>query len=176
MKKSTIALAAAAFLMLGPTACKTSEKNYRKSYDKIVEKIQSERTAEDSLLTGDFYTQGRLKRYVVGADTLTARIDYVHPDRISPSDTTPLPRLEPFYIIVGQFRQIFNARAMSQRLIRHGHSPVILHNNVPEYFVGLYPTSMAVDALRSLREVSTDTSVIMRPPCPWVLRPAQTVR
>lgn len=176
MKKSKIAILAAAILMLAPTACKTNEKNYQRSYDKIIDKIQSERTAEDSLLTGDFYTQGRSRRYVVGTDTLTARIDYVTPDRINPTDTTPLPRLEPFYIVVGQFRQIFNARAMSQRLQKQGHTPVILHNNVPEYFVGLYPATMVVDALQALRDVRADSSIVMRPPCPWVLRPAQTVR
>ena len=77
-----------------------------------------------------------------------------------------------YNVVVGQFRQIFNARQMRQRLIASGYaSTAVLASPQPLYYVVTMSTDTASQAAAEIRRLQSDASVKLRAPLPFVISP-----
>ena len=80
-------------------------------------------------------------------------------------------------VVVGKFKQIFNARSMRERLAANGYpEAIVVYNGSQEYFVVACSTSVPAEAATLLDKVRADTSLTLRDPYPYILRPAMYIR
>lgn len=157
------------------SACKTSEKNYRTAYE-TARQHQIERNGGD-LTNGIAMTQtGQLKPtlHTVGDVSFPMATTWV---RSESGVTSPIDSIHKYNVAVGQFKQIFNARSMFNRL-KQSHYPdaVMMKTSEGYYVVATMSTTVPIEALKGLEEVKADTTVKPHEPFPFILRPAQFAR
>lgn len=158
------------------SGCKTSEKNYRTAYE-TARQHQIERNGGEDLTNGVALTQtGMFKpaAHTIGDVTFPMATTWV---RSESGVTSPLDSLHRYNVAVGQFKQIFNARALFNRL-KNSHYPdaVMMKTSEGYYVVASMSTNVPVEALKGLEEVKADTTIKPREPFPFILRPAQFAR
>lgn len=170
MKKLPLLLVAAT---LGLGACKTTEANYKAAYEAAVG-ARRESAALDSTIYGVYRKQASTARLAVGADSLPLRTEYIgYTDGGGASRET----IRRYNIVVGQFKQVFNARQMRERLQAAGYpGAVIVHTREPLYYVVSATVDTPAEALDEWRRVKADPTLVVRDPLPFVLRPAHLAR
>ena len=108
---------------------------------------------------------------MVGTDSLTLRREYVGYTTDGGSSRENVLR---YNIVVGQFKQVFNARQMRQRLIDGGYEgAMIVNTREPLYYVIAATASTPEEALQAWRRVTTDKAIVLRAPLPFILQPAR---
>lgn len=186
MRRLVHLLIIAVMVTAGLAGCKSSEKNYREAYDLVIAKQQADREAfdeVDGILENhtNTLTNGRPMLIKVGDDTMMTRVEYVRMTPDAPvkgekeGRVTHAP-MERYNIVAGQFRQVFNARTMVDRLKFIGYDAFIVNTTLPTYYVIAGSYSMAIDAYKALKEFERDNRFTAIPPCPWVLQPTNQVR
>jgi len=159
-------------ILIGSSACKPTESNYRSAY----------LAAKEMQLTGDSLTdvqllnQQRPRPVVFGSDTLPMRTEYIGytKDGGADSDKTVVKR---YCVVVGKFKQVFNARSMRQRLMQSGyHRALVLHNQLKDYYVIANTTADPHIARLMLDSVLADPGLTLKPPYPYILRPGHLAR
>lgn len=162
----------AAIFVIALGACKTNEANYKAAYEKAKEKRTE---TGDSLTTSQLRSSMIPKMTSVGSENLPVLTLPVSVYR--DKDNVPEGQLKKYLIVVGQFRQIFNAGSMAKRLAANGdYSAFVVFNRQKDYFVVAAATDSPEEAASLLRKIKADGSVVVREPYPYVLRPAQLVR
>mgnify|MGYP001027885617 CR=1 FL=1 len=152
-------------------ACKTNEANYRAAYEQAKDKNTD---TGDSLSTQGLRDFNRPKAMVIGGDTLMVRTERVV---VSKDAGVAEAALKKYCVVVAQFRQIFNARSMCQRLIDGGYpGAFVVNNREGQYYVVASATDSSSEAAAMIRDITADKSVVLREPYPYVLRPGQLVR
>lgn len=172
MKKLFILVIALA-AVLG--ACKTNEANYRAAYEKAKERRTE---TGDSLTTSQLRSSLLPKDMVIGSDTLPVMTFpvSVYSDK-NDKNNVPVGELKKYLIVVGQFRQIFNAGSMARRIADNGlEGAFVVYNRQKDYFVIAASTDNPDEVVGLLNGVRSDRSLSLRSPYPYVLRPAQFVR
>lgn len=163
---------AVVFLSL-TTACRPSEKHYRSVYESTLAMRDSIRAVEETIY-GKYRNRVGQTSMSVGKDTLwiaTEPIGYT--EGLGGSDST----VSRYNIVVGRFKQVFNAKEMRNRLLSHGYpEAMVFQNREPMYYVVARSVKSPVDAISALREVEADTTLHLRDPLPYVLRPAHLAR
>lgn len=158
-----------ALLLIVAVSCKTSEENYRAAYEAAVEHRQ-ESSGLDSTIYGRIRNSATRSALNVGGDSLPLRAEYIGYTEGGGSSRENVKR---YNIVVGQFRQVFNAKQMRQRLIDDGYdSAMIVNTREPLYYVISQTVATPEEALAAWRRVKNDTSIVLRSPLPFVLRPA----
>lgn len=156
--------------MLGLGACKTSEANYRAAYENA-KRQQQESTGLDSTIYGRIRNSAARSMLVVGSDSLPLQREFVGYTTDGGSSREAVKR---YNIVVGQFKQIFNARQMRQRLIDGGYdSAMIVNTREPLYYVIALSVSTPGEALNAWKRVSSDPAIVLRHPLPFILQPAR---
>lgn len=171
MKKIFLLVAVIAAMALG--ACKTTEANYKAAYEAA--KIQQRESADiDSTIYGKIRRQGTTMKLAVGADTLPIRTEAIgYTDGGGVSRET----VKRYNIVVGQFKQVFNARQMRERLMAGGYPDAfIIHTREPLYYVVTQTVATPKEALAAYERVKGDRTIVLRDPLPFVLRPAHLAR
>lgn len=167
--KLNIALTAAAVLLAAAfTGCKTTEANYRSAYEIARQKQESADAADPDMMP-------ELNRYnrpqaeiTASGDTLMTRTEPVRYEKADGASDSTVMRLN---IVVGQFHQIFNARAMRKRLIEAGYPGACVVRTLGDvYYVIAGATDSESEAAALLRRVRADSSMRLREPLPFVLR------
>lgn len=155
------------------TACKTTEENYRAAYELAKDKRTE---TGDSLITTQLRSSVMPKPMIFGLDTLPVRTIYVSAYNDSEGKVSK-GTLQKYLIVVGQFKQIFNAGSMAKRLADNGYDGAfVVYDRQKEYFVvagGVDNPSAASDLIH---RIEGDKAVVVRSPYPYVLRPAQLAR
>jgi len=167
-------------------SCKPSEKHYREAYETTIKARHSgEEEYLDSTARAAMQTGGRPAIMHVGDTILSYRVEWIRPviDKSSTptkptaTDATPgRPSLsgKPFCIIVGQFKQRFNAREMCSRLQGYGYqNAMVFQNSEPRYFVAADTVSSPENAIKQLDAVKSDQRLMLKEPFPTVIQPAQ---
>ena len=160
----------AILILLGAYACKTNEANYRDAYEKAKEKKTE---TVDSLPTA-MLRQSDLPRLMkIGNDSVPVR-------------TFPITRkidagsedgIKKFCVVVGKFRQIFNASSMSKRLAEDGYTyACVVHDRDNYYYVIASSTDIPTEVTPQLDRVRNDKSIVLHSPFPYILRPAHLAR
>ena len=150
------------------TSCKTSEKNYRQAYDVAKEARQT----DDSNLMADIEKERAPITMIIGNDTIKYRKELVTVSIDGGGESKMLKR---YNIVVGRFRQIFNAKSMQARMSDLGYTSFVIENREPAYFVVVYSTDSKEDAAKKFKEIESNRQVIFKSPFPWVLEPARYV-
>lgn len=170
MKKLLIYVAGAAMLAL--PACKTSEANYRAAYETAKERSRSGDL--DSTVYARIRREARPATVKVGNDTLPLITQNVKLTIEGASAGAPLRR---YNLVVAQFKQIFNAKSMKQRLIDGGYpEALIVETREPLYYVVAESYDNAAAALSGLNAIKAAPTLAMKDPFPWILQPASFSR
>ncbi len=153
--------------------CRPSEKHYRAVYESTLARRDSVRAVEQTIY-GKYRNRVGQTMMTVGPDTLwiaTEPIGYT--EGLGGNDST----VSRFNVVVGRFKQLFNAKEMRKRLLENGYpEAMVFQNREPLYYVIARTESSPVAALQALRDVEADTTLHMREPLPYILRPAHLAR
>ena len=168
-------LPAAALLcgLLSVSSCKTNENNYRQAYETAVAKNR-EASGVDSTIYARIRNSARTSDLVVGSDSLPMRTEYVGYTENGGASREMLKR---YNVVVGQFKQVFNAREMRARLQANGYPEAfIIHTREPLYYVCTATCQSTEEAAAAFDKARNDKSIVLRPPVPFILRPAHLAR
>lgn len=160
------ALSAAAALAV--TGCKTSEANYRAAYERAIEG-REDATPLDSTVYGRHRRSMDSREVVVGSDTVELKTQRVS---VTEGGGGIREYLKPYSVVVGQFKQLFNAESLRGRLVEGGYPRAfIVQTAEPYYYIILSSHASLEEAAAALSELGarTDFPVAMREPVPFVL-------
>ncbi len=156
-------------LLLILASCRTTEANYRGAYE-----LAKQPNEQHDSLTANLIANEQAPTIVnVGDETMKLRKEYVS---LVADEGATKDMLRQYNVVVGRFRQIFNARSMASRMSSLGYKSYILVNRTPAYFVAVASTDSINEALQLYKSVELDTRVVYKAPFPWVLEPAQYKR
>lgn len=146
--------------------CKTSEANYRAAYEKAIAGRDSTNTIEQTIYgTGRRDMDSRM--IIVDGDTAEARIQRV---TITAGGGGINEYLRPYNVVVGHFKQEFNAISMRNRLAESGYPRTfVVQNGEPYYYVVLSSHDTQAEAVQALRTISGNFPVPMKAPLPYIL-------
>lgn len=166
MKKLPLAIAIIA--IMATTGCKTTEANYRAAYMAAKEKSE-----EKSPVDGTIYAQMRKEaidaNLVVKGDTIPMNHEQV---ATVAGYSTP-ETVRRYSIVVNQFKQIFNAKSQVERLRTNGYPDALLVKTAePLFYVVAAGADTPETAAELFKKVSSDKSVVIKSPFPWILVPA----
>ncbi len=173
-KNHPLIMLAAIMLAAILPACKTTEANYRQAYEIAKDK-------QENSDGGDQIPTSALNRYGMPRPKLTAEGDTLmmltEPIAFTADGGADRESLKRYNVVVGQFRQIFNAKAMLGRLREGGYPDAcIVNTRLPLYYViaGSYATT--AEASKALDAVKADASLRFSEPLPFILQPAHLAR
>ncbi len=160
-------LATAAIVAVPFVSCKTNEANYKAAYEAVKEKTET-----DSGIEGTIYEKIRKESVnshtVIGRDTVptvTVAVKCVKGVSL-PAD------IKYYNIAVAQFKQVFNARSLMERLRGYGYNTATLVETAePLYYVIAVTTDSAEEAGAAYEIVKADKRVFSKTPYPLLLRP-----
>lgn len=155
--------------MLGAAySCKTTEANYRAAYEKAIAGRDSSEALENTIY-GRERRQVGFEYVAVGGDTVAVRRQLV---KVTDGGGAIPENLKRYCVVIGQFKQRFNAVSMRDRLaVSEGTLPeaFVVETGEPYYYVigGSYATiGEAAERLKSFR---TNPPVPFREPLPYIL-------
>lgn len=155
---------AACVLLLG--ACKTTEANYRAAYEKAV----AARADQDSI-EATIYGKERLKQQQRVVSTPDGDVPVTAQLVRVTDEGGGLPQnLKRFNVVVGQFKQLFNAKSLRERLVDAGYpSAFVVETGEPYYYIVLESFGDAAAAKRALDAFAKSAPIQMKAPCPFIL-------
>lgn len=156
---------ASAMPALALLSCKTTEENYRAAYEKAIE-AQNDSTSLESTI------YGAQRRRVVEATVNTAEGSVeVRRARVRVTDGTGSPDdLHQYNVVVGQFKQVFNAKSLRQRLVDKGFDKTfVVETSEPYYYIVVGSFDSAAEAQDAMNEFKTKNVITMRDELPFVL-------
>ena len=170
LRRLPLLLMALGLLAVG---CKTNEKNYRQAYETAVAKNR-ESSGVDSTIYARIRNSARTSELVVSGDSLPMRTEYIGYTEDGGASRETIGQ---YNVVVGQFKQVFNARQMRGRLQSSGYGDAfIIHTREPLYYVCTAACKTPEEAAEAFRKVKEDKSVVLREPLPFILRPAHLAR
>jgi len=114
------------------TGCRTSEANYRAAYEQAVAGRKDE-SGIDSTVYDRIRREAVTVSRVYDGDTVNIRRERVK--LVEPADGD---RLQEAYVIVAQFKQLFNARSLCKRLKENGYpEATLLSTREPLYYIAV---------------------------------------
>lgn len=170
MKKySRICIAVAATALLATGACKTSEANYRQAYERATVGRDSANAIESTIYGAHRRDMGS-RVVVIGTDSATVRTQRV---AITEGGGAIRENLRPFNVVVGQFKQLFNAKSLRERLVDEGYPETFVVNTAePYYYVVLSSHADVAGAVKALKSLPTNFPVKLREPLPFIMQTA----
>ena len=163
--------AATALLLL--SGCKTTEANYKAAYETAAAH-QRERTG--NIDTPELTPRGALTPTPTAVDGVTLPLATTWITSVKEQDVAPYSSVKKYNVTVARFRQIFNARQMLSRLKADGYPDALVIKTADAYFVATESTLKADSAYIGLEKVKADSTLSLRPPYPFILRPGHLAR
>ena len=147
-------------------SCKPTEESYRKAYEAARDKKDE---SNDETIYTQIRKRARPSQIVAEGDTLSYTIESIGFTKDGGATRDNMLR---YNVVVGQFKQIFNAKAMRDRIIGNGYNAFIVNTAEPLYYVVAVSCETPAEAIKALDRVRSDKTLIMKEPCPWVLKPS----
>ena len=167
MKKIKLltALFTAALIVL--PACKTTEANYRSAYDKALAGRENS-TAIDSTIYGAHRRNiGSRIALSAAGDTVEVRNQRV---KVTEGGGATSEQLNKYNVVVGQFKQSFNAKSMRRRLVDAGFTNAfVVQNGEPYYYVILSTHKTEAEAIDAAVSIPKNFPIPLRSPLPYIL-------
>ena len=157
-----------AIFMVILSGCKPTEANYRAAYLAAKEKNEAESPVEATIY--DRIRKEAINSELVdGNDTIPMM---TVPVKCTPGESNP-SSVKLYSVTVAQFKQIFNARSMAERLRAQGYeNATVVENGEPLYYVIASTYETADSAAMGFRYLNSDSNVKCRPPYPCVMKAA----
>lgn len=163
-KIAFVALLAIAFLA---PACKTTEANYRSAYDKAIAGRDSATAIDQTIYGTHRRSIGSRMAITASGDTAEVRTQRV---AVTENGGGTKESLHPYNVVVGQFKQQFNAKSMRQRLTDSGYpSAFVVQNGEPYYYVVLSSHDTEAEAIKAANSIPEKFPIAMRSPLPFIL-------
>ena len=163
--KQRLAIAAAVAL-LALSACKTTEENYRAAYEKTME-ARSEAAAIDSTIYGVHRRQMGTQSVQTAQGPVEVRTQLV---RVTDGGGGIAENLKRYCLVVGQFKMLFNAKSLRERLVDLGYpSAFVVETAEPFYYIVLNSYSDVDQAARELEAFKAAAPIALKEPCPFIL-------
>lgn len=151
------------------TACKTTEANYRAAYE-IAKEHKQNTSATENTIYNRYRDRRKSSAFVIGQarDTvhITTEAVSVLKDEGFPSDS-----LMRYNVVVGGFKQVFNAKAMRDRLAGMNYRAFVVNTREPLY----YTVAVTSDSLELIYDrmvwLQNDSTLPMRDGYPFILQP-----
>ena len=149
-------------------ACKTTEANYRAAYEKAIAGRDS-LTALENTIYGKYRKNTSTTTTTVEGDTVEMISTFV---TVTEGGGGIRENLKPYSVVVGQFKQLVNARSLRTRLVDAGFpSTFVVQTAEPYYYVLIasYPTR--AEAVKRCAEIRADKDfpITLREEMPLVL-------
>lgn len=146
-------------------ACGTNEANYKKAYEKAKEK---EGSGIESTIYNRVREQSREECIVTDGDTVNVTVEYVTATK--DAGFTP-ERLDKYNVVTGQFKQLFHAKSMRNRMEAGGYpEAIIVETGEPLYYVVIRSTQLLAEAKAAADSVSASSPVKLKDGFPVILR------
>lgn len=161
----TVVLCAVALLA---TACKTSEANYRAAYEKTMEARRVEQSV-DSTVYGEVRRQANTRSVEVEQGVSTdVRVQHV---RVTEGGGGINENLRRYGVVVGQFKQRFNAISLRDRLVDAGYpAAFVVETAEPYYYILLGSYSELPEAYAAMKSFEAKPAIVMKEPLPFILQ------
>lgn len=151
---------------LALTACKTTEANYRQAYERTV----AARAEQDSI---EQTIYGRERRNMTERTVSTPTGDVAvrtQMVRVTENGGGIPENLRRYCVVVGQFKQLFNATSMRNRLADSSFpSAFVVETSEPYYFVVAASFSDVSQAAEELEKIKKNMKIKTKAPCPFIL-------
>lgn len=150
--------------------CKTNQANMNDAYTRAIEG-----RADDLGLDSTIYSKER-RQMTHGSMTVNGTEVPVSSQwvRVTADGGGIRENLKRYNVVVGQFKQVFNALSMRERLVDNGYpGAFVVETGEPYYFVIAASFDSAADAVRQLESCEKDPLLKMKSPLPFILEPAQ---
>lgn len=147
-------------------SCRTSEENYRAAYEKTVEGRRRQASLDSTVYGAN---RRRMSDAVVRSEghDVAVRRQRV---RLTDGCGAQADALRPFNVVVGQFKQLFNAKSLQQRLIDAGYtSAFVVETAEPYYFIIAGSFDSAAEATAAMEAFKAKAPIAMKDPLPFVL-------
>ena len=147
--------------------CKTNEKNYREAYEKAVAKNDRNVTDFENTI------YNRFRRQVTQSSVQTA--DSVVPTKVIRVRVTTdgggiREWLRKYSVVVGEFKQQFNANSMRQRFVNAGYPRTFLVENGEPYYYVVVDSSNDIEPLVALADsIAVSSPVALNEGFPYIL-------
>ncbi|MDE6266580.1 MAG: SPOR domain-containing protein [Muribaculaceae bacterium] len=148
------------------TACKPSEKNYRAAYEAA--KAKEAVTPMEETIYANIRKEARHGSAVVDGDTIPMTTEYVSFTTQAGGNVLDFHK---YNIVVAQFKQLFNAKAMMSRTVEAGYaSAFVVQTREPLYYVVACSVKTPSEARMALDSIRSENRIPMKEPAPWILR------
>lgn len=149
-------------------ACKPTEANYRAAYEKAA--VGRGERADSTI-----YTKIR-REFVPGTMTYAGRSFPTGSQFVAATDGGGgiNESIKRYCVVAGQFKQIFNAKSMRERLADGGYpGAFVVQTGEPYYFVVAGSSQEVEPAIEIFDKLQADTALHLREPSPFILIPSQ---
>lgn len=166
--------------VLAVSGCRTTEANYRAAYQKTMEA-----RAESDDLDATIYGTVRRQTATHTVETQSGPVEVLSAMvRVTTDGGATPERLRRYCVVAAQFKQIFNARSMRERLADSGLFPgaFIVETAEPYYYVVAASFATADEATAAMENLRSQSEITLKEPCPFILdattrrRPASSSR
>lgn len=164
--KNAIRLIVSALLVPALFSCKTTEENYRAAYEKTVEGREESQELESTI-----YGANRRGMAETTISTAKGKVN-VRRQRVRITEGTASSQnaLKQYNIVVGQFKQVFNAKSLRDRLAELGYPEAfVAETSEPYYYIIVASYGEATEAADALAEIKAKKPIPMKAPLPFIL-------
>ncbi len=157
-------MGAALVALIFTASCKPSETAYREAY----ESAKAARQEADSVGFTPIAPNLRMVTTIENGDTIQAV--YV-PVAVIENGGGIRESLKPYSVVVGQFKQVFNARQMRERISQRGYpGAFVVRTGEPRYLVIATSLPTASEASAAMQKIQSDTATFrFHSPLPYIL-------
>lgn len=156
-------------ILCAAVSCKTTEANYRAAYERAIEG----KNANEADSIGFTPIRQEVKttmKNIDGVDLPTIS-RFVN---ITENGGGINENIKRYCVVAGQFKQVFNARSMRERLVESGYPGAFVVQSGDKYFFVVAGSAHDAQPARELYDkLKADGSLKLKSPMPLILLPSQ---
>lgn len=150
-------------------SCKTTEENFRYSYETARQKADEGNNGIDGTVYDRIRNEAIRSHMVSDGDTIPLNTINV----AAVKDVSTPDDVKRYSVAVAQFKQLFNAKSMASRLRERGYDgATVVMTAEPLYYVIAAGADTNAEATALWRKVRADKQMVMKAPFPWILAPS----
>ncbi|MEF9924072.1 MAG: SPOR domain-containing protein [Muribaculaceae bacterium] len=154
----------ALIIAIGAISCKTTEKNYRQAYEKAVMK---EKEGVDSTTYNKIKEEEKGAMVAINGEDVRIKSEYLQIADGEQSD------MKNYGVVVGQFKQVFNARSFRDRLKSKKYPSYVVINRDGIYYVVIKGFDKNVEAAEYLKNIKKNVPFAIPLENAWIIAPVR---
>lgn len=164
--RKSVALLGVVLLILSASSCKTTQANMYDAYAKAIEGEKA-KNQEDDGLPGNTMQMGHSTVKLNDKDSIDVTSKYLY---ITKDGGGIKENIRRYNVVVGQFKQLFNAKSMRERLADDGYPGCfVAESTEPYYYVIVRGYDTINEAADMLRKVEKDKKFNFKKPLPFII-------